>query len=260
MIKIMNRETVDILKKARSILRFHERMGVAEIPLTAGIEKFLRGPATASCPPRVEPAVTGNLGSGVQSGALYMPAPESALNLPLSEIYQEMEGCTKCRLHQDRLEIVKGSGPAGAKLFIIEDRPTRDEEEAAHPFAGEAGELFDKMLKAIGLERSKVYLTSIVKCRPVDDGDLDRDEIRTCLNFLARQIAAVNPVIICTMGPLSAKVLTGNSQSLFRFRGRLHDFHGIPLIPSFHPRFLLSNPEMKKASWADLQMILKKIA
>ena len=115
------------------------------------------------------------------------------------------------------------------------------------------------MMGAIDLDRSKIYLASIVKCRPKENRDPDPQEIRTCLTYLARQIAAVNPAVICTMGPLAARILTGNQQSLFRFRGHFHDFHGTPLMPTFHPRFLRKNQEMKKASWADLQMIQKKL-
>ena len=114
--------------------------------------------------------------------------------------------------------------------------------------------LFVRAAERCGLD------ASIVKCRPDKDRDPTPQEIRTCLTYLARQIAAVNPTVICTMGPLAARVLTGNHQSLFRFRGRFHDFHGIPLMPTFHPRFLLKNEAMKKASWTDLQTIQKKLS
>ncbi|MDF1578285.1 MAG: uracil-DNA glycosylase [Desulfobulbales bacterium] len=256
----MKQEIRELLETARNTLRFHERMGLGGIPLTGGIERFLTAAAPPPSPPRPPgPVAAKQPASTTPGGALYTPAPAAAINLPLSEIYQDLEGCTGCPLHENRRRIVPGCGPAGARLFIIEDQPAAAEEETGRPFAGEAGELLDKMLKAIDLDRTAVYLTSIVKCRPAEDREPNRAEIRTCLNFLARQIAAVNPVIICTMGPLAARVLTGNNQSLFRFRGRLHDFHTIPLIPSFHPGFLLKNPEMKKGSWADLQLIRKKI-
>lgn len=257
---MLNQETKDLLKKTRAILAFHEKMGIAAIPRTGGIEKFLSAPPLPPLTPRPDaPSITRKAPGAAKSGMLYEPAPASALNQSLAEIYRDMEGCDRCPLHQNRQRLVGGCGPAKADLFIIEDRPTAAEEETGLPFAGAAGELLDKMLKAIDLDRSEVYLTSLVKCRPANDKDPGRDVIRPCLNFLARQIAAVNPVIICSMGPLAARILTGSSQSLFRFRGKIHDFHGTPLIPSFHPRFLLKNTEMKKGSWADLQAIRKKI-
>jgi DNA polymerase len=257
---MINQESKKHLKMARNILSFQKDMGISEIPLTPEIEKFLSGASLASPKEQIRPAVKISPPGTSPTAPLFSPAPESAANLPLAEIYQDIEVCVKCSLHQDRKQIVPGCGPAGAKLFIIEDQPTAAEEETGHPFAGESGELFDKMLKAIGLDRSEIYLTSIVKCRPLGDRDPNADEIRACLTYLARQIAAVNPIVICAMGPLAAKVLTGNNQSLFRFRGKFHDFHGTPLLPSFHPHFLLNNNEMKKGSWADLQLIQKKIS
>jgi DNA polymerase len=255
----ISHNTQNLLKKARQLLTMQETMGISGVPLTPEIARFLNGPPPTppqiarGLPRTVRPPRAG------QAAALFTPAPESALNLPLAEIHQEIAECSKCPLHKGCKQIVPGRGPAGARLFIIEDQPTAAEEEAGHPFAGETGELFDKMMKAIGLERSAVYLTSIVKCRPLADKEPNPEEIRSCLTYLARQIAAVNPVVICTMGPLAGRVLTGNSQSLFRYRGKFHDFHGTPLLPSFHPRFLLNNSEMKKGSWADLQLLQKKI-
>lgn len=256
---MINLKTRKILGKIRDLLDFHERLGLSQIPLTPEIERFLRGPAAASPKSATRSPQPLPAAKPGPPATLFSPAPESALNLPLPEIYQDIEGCTKCSLHHDRTQIVPGCGPAGARLFIIEDQPTAAEDETGHPFAGQAGDLFDKMLGAIGLERSDIYLTSIVKCRPAADREPKPEEIRSCLTYLARQIAAVNPVLICTMGPLAARILTGNNQALFRFRGKIHDFHGTPLLPSFHPHFLLKNKEMKKASWADLQLIQKKI-
>ena len=255
-VNMIDEQAKNLLNKARALLSFHQDMGVTDITLTPEIEKFLSG----KTPPTQEKAAPAPKASRpAPSTSMFKPAPDSALGLPLNEIYQDIEGCTKCPLHKEREKIVPGEGPSGAKLFIIEDQPSQEEEHAGHPMAGEAGDLFAKMMQAINLNREDIYITSIVKCRPKGDRDPKQDEIRTCLAYLARQVAAVNPVIICTMGPVSSKTLTGNTQSLFRFRGKLHDFHNTPLIPTFHPRFLLKNIEMKKGSWADLQLIQKKL-
>jgi len=253
---MINRPAKHLLEKARALLSFHQDMGVTVIARTPEIEKFL---SNAEMTPERKIAAPSKASRPGSSTPMFRPAPDSALGLPMAEIYQDIEGCTKCPLHEDREKIVPGSGPTKAKLFIIEDQPAQDEEIDGHPFAGEAGKLFDKMMQAIKVDRSDIYLTSIVKCRPLNDRDARPEEIRTCLPYLARQIAAVNPVVICTMGPIASRALTGNTQSLFRFRGRFHDFHNTPLMPTFHPRFLLKNEEMKKGSWADLQLIQKKL-
>lgn len=259
--KMISQETKKLLKKVRNILSFQENMGVTDIALTPEIDKFLGGVAPAPRPIiQTKPATQNSPPGSKRADSLFSPAPGAAKDMPLAEIYQDIAGCTKCPLHQGCKQIVPGCGSAKAKLFIIEDQPTAAEEASGHPFAGESGDLFDKMMQAIGLERADIYITSIIKCRTAEDKDPTQDEIRTCLTYLARQVAAVHPTIICTMGPLAAKVLTGKNQSLFRFRGKLHDFHGTPLLPSFHPRFLLNNSEMKKGSWADLQLIQKKIS
>jgi DNA polymerase len=177
----------------------------------------------------------------------------------LPALEQELAGCRLCSLHQDRRRLVPGSGSGTGGLLLIEDQPGEAEEASGLPFAGDAGELLDKMLLAIGLTRKEVYLTSLLKCRPPENRPPTKNEIATCRNFLDRQIAAVNPAIICVMGQHAAQFLTGSDLPLFRLRGKFHDFHGIPLLVSFHPGFLLRHPEMKKGSWQDLQMLQKKI-
>jgi len=187
------------------------------------------------------------------------------MNIPanvqsIAEIYQELADCRLCPLHEHRRQVMTGSGTGSSRLLVIAEPPGEDEETSGNPLAGEAGELFDKMLKAIGLSREQIYLTALLKCRPPDGREPSQTEIHTCQNYLFRQIAAVNPAIICSLGPLSARILTGNNQPLFQLRGRFHDFHGTPLMATFHPSFLLRNPEMKMASWQDLQLIQKKLA
>ncbi len=177
----------------------------------------------------------------------------------MAELDRELTDCRLCPLHLSRHRIVPGRGPGRADLLLIEDQPGAEEEAGTTPFSGESGELLEKMLKAIGLKREGVYLTSLVKCRPPEDREPTGGEIATCQNYLARQIAAVKPAVICVMGPRAARLLTGSDLPLFRIRGRFYDFHGTPLLATFHPRFLLRNPEMKKASWQDLQTIQKKL-
>ena len=182
----MNPQAKSLLKKARDLLAFHRKMGLSEVELTPEISKFLGAEVSAQTAEQA-PSKTREQPAGPAS--FFKPAPDSAIGLPLEEIYQDISDCTKCSLHNKRRNIVPGCGPAGASLLIIEDQPTTTEDETGLPFAGEAGELLDKMMKAIGLDRSQIYLASIVKCRPEEDRDPDPQETRTCLSYLARQIA-----------------------------------------------------------------------
>lgn len=253
-----------ILKETRELLHFRQEMGLTELPLTPALKKFLAKP---------EPSPPAKVPSRPQATRPNPPTPPKPLAAPprqqspiipansqsIGEIHQELSECNLCPLHGSRRKVVSSFGSGASRLMVIEDQPGELEESSGNPLAGEAGELFDKMLQAIGLKREQIYLTSLVKCRPAADREPTNAEIHTCQNYLFRQIAAVNPMIICGLGPLTARILTGSSHPLVRLRGRFSDFHGTPLLVTFHPRFLLRNPEMKKASWQDLQLIQKKL-
>lgn len=249
-----------ILEETRELLRFRAESGIGDLPLTPELQQFLAGPEPAA-PAAAAPAPKASPARPSRPLPPPRPAPPLADSAqPIGEIQQELDSCRLCPLHEGRKAVVPGSGTGLVRLLVIEEQPGAAEESGGAPLAGEAGELFDRMLQAIGLSRDQVYLTSLVKCRPPADREAATAEIHTCLNYLFRQIAALNPAVICALGPLAARTLTGNNQPLFSLRGRFHDFHGTPLMPSFHPRFLLRNPEMKKASWQDLQLIQKKLA
>lgn len=248
-----------ILEDTRELLRFQAEMGLSELPLTPELQKFL---AVAPPPPRpsaARPVAAATPGRPTPS-ARPKPAVVPANAQPIGEIHQELAACRLCPLHESRAQVVAGLGSGSSRLLVIEEPPGGAEEASGLPLAGEAGELFDKMLQAIGLERGRIYLTPLVKCRPPGDREPSEAEIQTCRSYLFRQIAALNPTVICGLGPLAARILTGSDQPLFQLRGRFHDFHGTPLLVTFHPRFLLRNPEMKKASWQDLQLLQKKLA
>jgi uracil-DNA glycosylase family 4 len=246
-----------LLTDTRELLGFLKETGLEVIPNSPELEKFLgRG---AKEPAQSPPASRSARPAAPGSSRRLQPAGVPPDSQPLLELDQELAGCQLCPLHLSRHRIVPGSGSGRAGLLLIEDQPGAEEEAAATPFGGKAGKLLDKMLKAIDLKRDEVYLTSLVKCRPPEDREPAGAEIAVCQNYLARQIAAVKPAVICVMGPGTAHLLTGSALPLFRMRGRFFDFHGTPLLVSFHPRFLLRNPEMKKASWQDLQTLQKKL-
>lgn len=256
-----------ILADTREFLRFQEEMGITELPLTPELRRFLAGPEQPA-PAKAVPPPRTPLARPAQAGAPPRPVPPPRPKppatpgnaQPIGEIHQELAGCRLCPLHETRHQVVVGVGSGSSRLLIITEPPGVAEETDGAPLAGEAGELLERMLQAIGLQLGEVYLTSLVKCRPPEDREPHPTEIHTCLNYLFRQIAAINPTVLFGLGPLTARILTGSTQPLFRLRGRFHDFHGTPLLVTFHPGFLLRNPEMKKASWQDLQLVQKKLA
>lgn len=142
-------------------------------------------------------------------------------------------------------------------MVIVGDWSTPEDVKAGKPFVGAVGELLDRMLKAIQLDRASVYLTNLVKCPTPDNRPPTPEEASVCLPLLQKELKAVSPGLIMTMGLLTAQTLLGSHSPLVRLRGKFHDFHGIPLLPTLHPSFLLSHPEMKKTAWQDLQLLEK---
>ena len=162
--------------------------------------------------------------------------------------------CTRCKLHtQGRKQIVFGVGNPDADLMFVGEAPGADEDVQGIPFVGRAGQLLTKMIEAINLRREDVYIANVIKCRPPGNRNPEPDEIAQCEPFLFRQIAAIQPKVIVALGSFAAKTLLRSDESISRLRGRIYDFHGAKLIPTFHPSFLLRSPDRKRDAWEDLK-------
>jgi len=175
----------------------------------------------------------------------------------LTEIRTDLGECRRCPLCESRKNIVFGVGSQKAPVLFVGEAPGRDEDIQGEPFVGEAGQLLTKMIIAMGYERSEVYICNLLKCRPPGNRDPLPDEIAQCSPFLLRQVKAIAPKAIVALGTFSAQTLLGSKEPISRLRGRFHDYHGIPLMPTFHPAYLLRSPEKKREVWADLQQVMK---
>ena len=173
----------------------------------------------------------------------------------LEEIRTELGDCTRCKLHTGRTNIVFGVGNPGAQLMFIGEGPGQNEDLQGEPFVGRAGNKLDEMIKAIGLSREEVYIANIVKCRPPGNRDPERDEIETCSPFLVAQIEAIRPRVIVTLGGPATKTLLATRVGITRLRGQWQSFRGIPVMPTFHPAFVLRNytVETRRQVWSDLK-------
>jgi uracil-DNA glycosylase family 4 len=162
--------------------------------------------------------------------------------------------CSRCKLHAlGRKQVVFGVGNPDADLMFVGEAPGGDEDIQGIPFVGRAGQLLTKMIAAIQLERDQVYIANVIKCRPPGNRNPEPDEITTCEPFLFQQIDAVRPKVIVALGAFAAKTLLGTEDSISRLRGRVYDFRGAKLIPTFHPSFLLRSPDRKRDAWQDLK-------
>lgn len=176
----------------------------------------------------------------------------------LKKLFLDYDGCLRCRLSKSRKHIVFGEGNVNAKLMFIGEAPGKDEDEEGQPFIGKAGQLLTKIIESIKLSRKDVYITNIVKCRPPNNRAPQDDEINSCSDILTAQIDIIKPKIICALGNFSAKTLLLTDTPISKIRGRFYSYHGIYLMPTYHPAFLLRNPEMKRDVWHDMQKIQAK--
>lgn len=176
---------------------------------------------------------------------------------PLAQIAQDIAACRACALCSTRLTTVPGTGHARAEVLFVGEAPSAEDDANGQPFAGKDGELLSRMITAMGLSREQVFITNVIKCRPPASRAPVADEVAACLKFLHRQIEALRPQVICTLGNLPLRALLGDDRlGVTRLRGTRLDYRGIPLIPTFHPGFLLRNEAAKKPCWEDLKQVL----
>jgi DNA polymerase len=176
----------------------------------------------------------------------------------LEAIREDIGDCRRCTLCRSRTRIVFGAGSPQARLMFIGEGPGQDEDRAGEPFVGAAGQLLTRIIAAIKLRREDVYIANVVKCRPPENRLPAPDEIATCSPFLRRQIAAIRPALICLLGSCAAQSLLNSTESISRLRGRFFELQGTRALPTFHPAYLLRNPEKKRAVWEDMQLLMKE--
>lgn len=175
----------------------------------------------------------------------------------LQEIREDIGDCTRCKLHTlGRRQIVFGVGNPDAELMFVGEAPGADEDIQGVPFVGRAGQLLTKMIEAMGFRRDDVYIANVVKCRPPENRNPEPDEIARCEPFLFRQIETIKPAVIIALGSFAAKTLLRTQDPISRLRGRVYEYHGAKLVPTFHPSFLLRSPAQKKYAWEDLKLAL----
>ena len=173
----------------------------------------------------------------------------------LEQVRTDLGDCRRCKLAPERKNIVFGSGNPHAELMFVGEAPGADEDDQGLPFVGRAGQLLTKIIEAIEMRREDVYICNILKCRPPGNRNPETDEIAACEPFLFRQIAVVKPRVICALGTFGAQTLLGTKEPISRLRGRFIEFRGAKLMATFHPAYLLRNPNEKRKVWEDIQKI-----
>lgn len=175
-------------------------------------------------------------------------------------LLEEMSGCRKCRLCEGRHSVVPGEGNPRARLLFIGEGPGRDEDALGRPFVGAAGRLLEKMIAAIGMTRSDVYIANVVKCRPPNNRAPEADEVAACMPYLRQQVALIRPRVIVLLGASAAKAILGSDLRITRDRGQWIERKGTWMMPTFHPAALLRDESKKRPVWEDLKRVRDKLA
>ena len=174
----------------------------------------------------------------------------------LAAVRADIGDCTRCKLHTlGRRQIVFGVGNPQADLMFVGEAPGADEDVQGEPFVGRAGQLLTKIIEAIGLKREDVYIANVIKCRPPGNRNPEPDEVEQCEPFLFRQIEIIKPTVIVALGKFAAQTLLRTLDPISRLRGRVYDYRGAKLIPTFHPAYLLRNPSSKREVWEDMKVV-----
>ncbi|MEZ5416519.1 MAG: uracil-DNA glycosylase [Vicinamibacterales bacterium] len=207
--------------------------------------------------PRVQPGVAAARGSAAPGGEAPAAAaavePADALAALRADIGPD---CTRCKLHTlGRRQVVFGVGNPQARLMFVGEAPGEDEDRQGEPFVGRAGQLLTKIIEAIGMTRDQVYIANVIKCRPPGNRNPEPDEVETCEPFLFQQIAIVQPRIVVALGKFAAQSLLRTTEPITRLRGRVFEFRGASLLPTFHPAYLLRNPPAKREVWEDMKKV-----
>lgn len=176
----------------------------------------------------------------------------------LTQVREELGECTRCKLYKGRKQIVFGVGNPKAWLVFVGEAPGADEDERGEPFVGRAGQLLTRIIEAMKLTREQVYICNIIKCRPPANRNPEPDEIAACEPFLIAQLQVIQPKLICALGTFATQALLRTKEPISKLRGRFHDYHGIPVLPTFHPAYLLRNPNEKKTVWEDMKLLMRE--
>jgi len=236
----------------REHLKYYRDLGVAGITTDPRWRARAGDPAAAADPSGDEPASLDAAAAVPPSGSVASDEPGGTLEALRAHIGD----CTRCKLHTlGRRQVVFGVGSPTADLMFVGEAPGADEDRLGEPFVGRAGQLLTKIIEAINLRREDVYIANVIKCRPPGNRNPEADEVATCEPFLTRQIEIIRPKVIVALGTFAAHLLLQTDAPISRLRGRVHDYHGASLIPTFHPAYLLRSPDRKRDVWEDMKKV-----
>ena len=260
-------ELLELVRRARQRLAWERSGGVDALPRATSRRALPRrgnytAPAAAIAAVATPPAA--QMPTAPAGEPATLPATAAARRDPagaegLRVIREDLGDCRRCKLAPGRKKIVFGAGDPAAPLVFVGEAPGENEDRQGEPFVGAAGELLTKMIAAMGFTREQVYICNIIKCRPPGNRNPEPDEIAACEPFLVRQLGAIAPRVIVTLGKFAAQALLRSDAPISALRGRWKRYQGVALMPTFHPAFLLRTPSAKREVWDDLKQVMTEL-
>jgi len=256
----LQKEFLDIVADVRAHLEYQRALGVKSIDVSPpGVQKPIVQPAALSLPEEktvVAPAAPPAVKEAVKSPATV----QSGKPATLESIREEIGDCTRCKLHKGRTNIVFGEGDPQAAIVFVGEGPGFEEDQQGRPFVGAAGQLLTDIIeKGMKIKRAEVYICNIVKCRPPNNRNPEPDEVKACIGFVKKQIQAIKPKVIVTLGNVPTQNLLGTKQGITKMRGTWQEYEGIPVMPTFHPSYLLRSPGEKGKVWEDIKKVMGRL-
>lgn len=259
-------ELKDLIAQAKEYLRYYNELGLTHIgerstPATAIITatQIIPEPAISMPTQKDNETASSLFGEPSLFGETASTSAETqSANETLEDIRRDLGDCRRCKLWSTRTNIVFGEGNPKAELMFVGEGPGADEDATGRPFVGRAGQLLTKMIEAIDLKREDVYIANVVKSRPPGNRAPEADEVKACIPFLFRQIAAIRPKLIVALGNPAMQALLNTKEGITKMRGNFKDYPHIPgikVLPTFHPAYLLRSPDKKREAWEDLKKV-----
>lgn len=233
----------------KSLLVFYKTLGFENLPITVRA-------AGKALPERVAQKTC------KEAIVRMLPADQAGdKDAQLRELREHIGDCQQCKLSKQRNTIVFGAGNPGARLMFIGEAPGKEEDLQGLPFVGDAGVLLTRLIEKMGMKRDDVYIANIIKCRPPMNRDPEDEEVAACRGFIEKQISIIRPTVIMTLGRIALQALMNSPKlKITSARGHFLDYGGIPVMPTFHPAYLLRNPKDKMLTWSDAQKVLARLA
>lgn len=237
-----DKEIVEKLEKIEAQLEFYQELGV---------DFLIKNPRPAECK---QAEVNQLINLEIQNEQLVDEETE------WNKLIRQILGCRFCPLYKTRTQAVPGEGNRHAQLMFVGEAPGRDEDLQGRPFVGRAGQLLTKIIQAMGYDRQQVYIANVVKCRPPENRTPKPEEVKACSPYLIKQIELIKPKVIVALGKVATEFLLQTNRSMSELRGNFAEYRGIPVMPTFHPSYLVrneGNKEIKKMVWEDMKKVMK---